>query len=84
MLQAYVSSVSEVCCECFRWILQKKIRILHMLQWLYMYVAKVCSQCFIRVSERIVASEFIWMLHIFHTYVESGCCVRFQVFLQVY
>jgi hypothetical protein len=42
-----VSDVSEVCCKCFRWILQKEIGMLHMLQWLYMYVANVCSQCFI-------------------------------------
>jgi hypothetical protein len=42
-----------------------------MLQWLYTYVAKVCSQCFICVFGRIVASVFIYMLHTFHTYVAS-------------
>jgi hypothetical protein len=43
MLQVYVlniSPISDVCCKCFIWIL-------HMLQWLYTYVANVCFNCFI-------------------------------------
>ena len=49
-----------------------------MLQWLYAYVASVCSKCFIYFFQTYVASVFIWMLHIFHTYVASvlsGYCV---------
>ena len=42
-----VSDVSEICCKCFIWILQRYIQMLHMLQWLYTYVAIVCSKCFI-------------------------------------
>ena len=62
-----------------------------MLQWLYTYVASVCSKCFIYFFRRMFASVFIWMLHVFHTYVTcilSGCCIYFamvfQVFLQVF
>jgi hypothetical protein len=58
MFQRYV-------CKYFRWMLQMKIGMLYMLQWLYTYVAKVCSRCFIRVFE--------WMLQI----CLSRCCVYF-------
>jgi len=39
------------------------------------------------VFQTYIASVFIWMLHMFHTYVVSvlsGCCACFQVFLQVF
>jgi hypothetical protein len=45
--------------------------MLHMLQWLYTYVASVCSKCFI----------------CFQTYaanVLSGCCICFTQMLQVF
>jgi hypothetical protein len=39
-----VLDVLEVCCKCFTWML-------HILQWLYMHVASVCSKCFIYFSD---------------------------------
>jgi hypothetical protein len=54
--------------------------MLHMLQWLYTYVASFCSQCFICFLKTYVAIVFIWMLHMFHTYVASvlfRCCICF-------
>jgi hypothetical protein len=60
-----------------------------MLQWLYTYVAKVCYQCFIYVFRTHVASVFIWMLHIFHTYVAcvflgvSVACFNCFIYLYV-
>jgi hypothetical protein len=72
-----VLAVSNVCCKCF-------ICMLHMLQWLYTYVASVFSKC---------CSCFIWMLHMFvdlqwlYTYVASVCFKCFTCFrrmLQVF
>jgi hypothetical protein len=67
MLQAYGSSVSVVldgvCFKCFIQMLQKLIGTLHMLQWLYTYVAYV----------------LIYMFNMFYTCVVSvlsGCCIR--------
>ena len=60
-----------------------------MLQWLYTYIANVCSQCFICVFGRIVASV-IWMLHMFtHMlqlfYLDIAYVFNcFQVFLGVF
>jgi hypothetical protein len=41
MLYRYVVSI-------FIRMLQKYIGMLHILQWLYTYVARACLQCFIR------------------------------------
>jgi CBS domain containing-hemolysin-like protein len=84
VLKVHVASVCfkyfrGMCCKCF-------IRMLHMLQWLYIYVANAYSQCFI-CFHTYVASVFILMLHIFHTYVESvlsRCCVCLQWFSSVF
>jgi hypothetical protein len=57
MFHSYVAT-----CKCFIWMLQKLIGMLHMLQLLYTYVASLFFQTY-------VASVFIWMLHMFHTYV---------------
>jgi hypothetical protein len=61
--------------------------MLHMLQWLYTYIAKVCFQCFICVFASMLQVCFMWMLHTFHTYVTSVfiwilcmLCNGFQVF----
>jgi hypothetical protein len=43
--------------------------MLHMLQWLYTYVAEVCSQCFICVFRRIVVSVF----YLDVTYISHIC-----------
>ena len=58
------------------------------------YVAHVCCKLLFPMFDLFfhmyVASVFIWMLHMFHTYdarVLSGCCIRlhwFQVFLGVF
>jgi hypothetical protein len=67
--------------KCFMWML-------HMLQWLYTYVASVlfsnvsdalnvCCTC-IYLGVTYVWKCFIQMLHMFHTYiasVSSGCCI---------
>jgi hypothetical protein len=50
MLQAYVSSVSDVCFKCF-------ICMFHILLWLYTYVSSICFKCF---------SRFRRMLQVFH------------------
>ena len=67
-----------------------------------MYVASFCSQCssvfsdvcckllfpmFHLFFQTYVASVFIWMLHMFHTYVTSvlsGCCICLQWFLSIF
>ena len=49
---------------------------------LHTYIASVCSQTYVAI-----ASVFILMLHMFHTYVAhilSGCCVCLQWFLSVF
>jgi hypothetical protein len=51
MLQAYVSSVSDVCFKCFIWML-------HTLLWLYThvssvsYVSNLCCKCFIWMLQK--------------------------------
>jgi hypothetical protein len=42
-----VSDVSDLCCNCFIWMLQKWIWILHMLLWLYTHISRACFKCFI-------------------------------------
>jgi hypothetical protein len=49
--------------------------MLHVLQWLYTYVASFCSQCFLCFSQTYIASVFI-IPHIYCKYL-SGCCVCF-------
>jgi hypothetical protein len=97
MLLAFVSSVSnvsKVCCNCFIRMLQKYIRMLHMLQWLYTCVASSCSQCFIYFFRRMLQVCFIWMFHMFSC-IWCKCFIWrlrmfimvssvFQVFLQVF
>jgi len=76
-----VSIVLNVCCKCF-------IMMLHMLQWLYIYVATVCFKCFTCFRCMLqqvlhIASVFIsrhkhfrCMFHMFHpnvAFVLSEC-----------
>jgi hypothetical protein len=71
MLQTSIqkfSSVSEVCCKCFIWLL-------HIFQWLYTYVARVYSKYFI--CFRFIL--FIWMLHILQ-WLYTCCNHVFQMF----
>jgi hypothetical protein len=67
--------------------------MLHMLKWLYMYVASVCSRCFfcfldvcckhvyldVVYVSHIYCNCFIWMLHMFCNGFSSG----FRVFSSV-
>jgi hypothetical protein len=71
-----------------------------MLQWLYMYVASVCSKCFsyfrrvlhvfclgVAYVLHLCCKCFIWILYMFHTYITSvlfGCCICFTLMLQVF
>jgi hypothetical protein len=47
MLQAYVSSVSYVCCKRFFWIFQNRSCCCTCYKWLYMHVSIACFKCFI-------------------------------------
>jgi hypothetical protein len=66
----------QTCCKCFIWIL-------HMLQWLYTYVARLCFTYFRHMLQQVlyVASIFISMHGMFHmfqmyvSYVSSECCM---------
>jgi hypothetical protein len=87
MLQAFVSNVSEVCCNCFIRLLQKWIGMLRMLQWLYMYVASSCSQCFICFFRRMLQvylSRCCICFHIYDANVLSRCCVCLQWFQVIF
>ena len=65
-----------------------------MLQWLYIYVASFCSQCFIYFFGRVLQVCLFGCCICVYTYVTSilsGCCVCFtmvfkcfHVFLQVF
>jgi hypothetical protein len=59
----------NVCCKCLIWIL-------HMLQWLYMYVASVCLN--ISPVSYLCYECFIGMLHMLQ------CCICFRHMLQAY
>jgi hypothetical protein len=53
-------------------------RMLHMLRWIYMYIASACPSCFIYF---FICMLQVWMLHMFHTYIASvlsGCCIYLQ------
>jgi len=58
-----------------RTMLQRYIRMLHMLQW---FVHVSCKRLFSMFHLFFRRMLFIWMLHMFHTYVAIvlfGCCV---------
>jgi hypothetical protein len=63
------------------------LHMLHILQLFHRHVASVCFECFIYSRGMFhlcflthVASVFIWMLHMFHTYI---CCMRFIWMLRI-
>jgi hypothetical protein len=58
------------------WMLRKWIGMLHMLQWLYTYVASFLLLMFQLFFHAYVVSVFIWILHVFHTYI---ACVYLDV-----
>jgi hypothetical protein len=66
MLQVYVLNVSpifDVCCKCFIWML-------HMLKWLYIYVANVCFNCFTLFQYVVTGAtpHTLWLMgkHVLH------------------
>jgi hypothetical protein len=57
-----------------------------MLQWLYTYL-QVSVPHVLSVFQMYVASVFIWMLYMFHTYIAnvlSGCCICVSMVFQVF
>jgi hypothetical protein len=72
--------------------------VLHMLQWLYTYVASVCFKCFkhmfqvfyldiayVAAAIHVCRKCMFQMFHLFQTYftsVSSGCCICFRYMLQ--
>jgi hypothetical protein len=54
--------------------------MLHMLQWLYTYVAKVCLQCFICVFEWMLRVCFIWMLQVYYLDIAYVFAIIFKCF----
>jgi hypothetical protein len=58
--------------ECFIRMLQSRSVMLHMLQWLYIYIASFYSQCFICFFRRMLQVCL------------SGCCICFTHMLQVF
>jgi hypothetical protein len=99
---AWLPCLAEsACCKriferfrCFRYMLQvfqmdvtKVVPNVADVSMVVHYVAKVCYQCFIYVFRTYVVSVFIWMLHMFYTYVAtflSRCCVCLQWFSSVF
>jgi hypothetical protein len=57
--------------------------MLHMLQWLYTYIAKVCYQYFICFFGRMLQVSLSEMLHLFYLNV-AYVCKGFQVFSGVF
>jgi hypothetical protein len=68
MFEVFQRYVSYECCN-------GSFRMLHMLQWLYTYVARVCSKCFI--CFRHMLQIYVQMFDLFEMYVaivSSECC----------
>jgi hypothetical protein len=79
MFQRYVASVSYGCCEVDRDVAYVAIPM------------HVCCKCLFKIFHlffhKYVASVFIWMLRMFHTYVTSvlfGCCICLAMAFQVF
>jgi hypothetical protein len=66
--------------RCFSGVLHmdvvKEIRILHMLPWLYAYVANVCSKCFIYLSGVCCKCFYLDVANVSHRY----CKRLFEIF----
>jgi hypothetical protein len=72
MLQPYVSYVSDVYCICFIWMFTKVDLVLHMLQWLYTYVANVCFKTYVAsvlFGYCTCCSGYTCMLQVYVSYV---------------
>jgi hypothetical protein len=87
----YVAIISYECCksrlEDVAHVPYVAIVFRGMLQAYVLHVSDVLEVCFIYVFRMCVASVFIWMLHVFHTYVACvlfRCCVWLQWFSSVF
>jgi hypothetical protein len=80
MLQAHMFSsvfgISYACCKCFMWML-------HMLQWLYTYVASVCSKCF-SYFRRMLHGFYLGVVYVSHLCCESRCCIIAYICFHTY
>jgi hypothetical protein len=77
MLQKYVARVSYGCCK----------RDVAYVAMVYTRMLQTCVPNVSYVFETYVASVFIWMLLMFHTYIVSvlfGCCVYLQCFSSIF
>jgi hypothetical protein len=82
VLQVYVSVVSNVCCKCFIWML-------HMLQWLYTYVANVfpnvsvvLSRCCMFLSRCCTCCNgYTRMVQVYILNVSPISCVCYKCFI---
>jgi hypothetical protein len=73
MLQAYVSSVSDVSEICFKCFHTDVTKVDQDIAYVAMVVHVYCKRMFpmFLLFSDVVASVFIWMLQMFHTYVAS-------------
>jgi hypothetical protein len=93
-LKEHVANVCFECFRCFRCMLQVFYTNIAKIDWDVTYVAMVVYVCckgllpmFHLCFRTYVAYVFIWMLHMFHTYVEcvlSEYCVCLQRFSGVF
>ena len=78
----YISNVLEIYCKCF---FRDGVKVDRDVAFVAMVCTRMLQASVFNVSsifQTYVASVFIWMLHMFHTYVVSvlsGCCVCFAM-----
>ena len=91
MLQEFaqnVSSVLEVCCKCFIWMLHIHASCKHMFQVFHTYVAVVSSGCCVYLNGYTCFQVFSGVLQVFQIYVanvsaiSNVCCKCFIWMLQ--
>jgi hypothetical protein len=94
VLKAHVTSVCFKCFRCFIWMSHVSHLDIAKVDRDVAIAIHVCCNCMFQMFplffQTYVASAFVWMLHMFHTYVASvlsGYCIcfviAFHVFLQV-
>ena len=75
-----ISAVLNICCKCFIWIL-------HLLQWLYTYVASICfkcSSCFkrmLQVEYVAVAIHICCKAYVCKCFIYSGCMLQQMLYV---
>jgi hypothetical protein len=71
-----ISSIPDVCCK------RSDLDVAYVSHICYNYMFQM-FQSYLSVSDFHVASVFIWMLHIFHTYVATVCSRWFICFIHI-